>query len=407
MATLNFYLTKPKPDGTAIIRLVVLVDGARIFYPTGERIVGKHWDAKRQRLKPHGANATSMNAYLDRLEAAAKTALLEARTQGVKVDKAWLLRYVEPGRDAKLRGVLDLFDEYLELRGATRKPGTLKVYRTLRNALAAMQAHDGRVFQVRDLTLDFLERFTVFTLAGGVNNETLAKRLKMLRVFVNWLRLRDLDVPRDFDRFKLTLKTQGSDKPALTVEEFRRLRDFAFDERPNWDGQPGDRLARNRDVFVAACLTGLRYSDLAALRLDAVVDGKLKIVERKTGRTLRLELLPDVVRILERYGGALPVPSNVELNRVIKHAARLAGIDAVCVEVEFKGVERVERTLPKWRLVTAHTARRTFIALGLALGVPVQVMQRMVGHATMRQTQAYLDTTDADVEAGMSKLRGL
>lgn len=413
MSSINFYLVKPR-QGASIIQLVVLHEGVRLTHSTSERVLDKHWDGKKQRIKPAGRNATALNAYLDRLERDAHAAILEAKTNKEKLTKPLLLRHVAPERSAPPEEpqLVELFDEFLKVKQETRMQGTWKVYRTVANSLAEMQRRDGRTYRVGDLGAAWLERYTSFMLSTGVNNVTLDKRLRLLRGFAGWLRLRGLDVPPDFDRYRHGLKTQGSDKMHLTLDEFRRLRDCVPAESALWsmlernDAKPGP-VTQARDVFVAGCLTGLRFSDLSGLRQELIIDGRMRLMEQKTGRTLRLDVHPHVLEMLERYGGALPVPANATLNRYIKVAARQAGVDAPVVDVEFKGGERVERVLPKWRLVTTHTARRTFIALGLELGVPVQVMQRMVGHATLRQTQAYLDVTEADVEAAIEKLRRL
>lgn len=397
----NFYLVKPNVEG-AIIQLVVCHMGQRWRFSTGCRVPPKAWDAKRQRVKPTGPHATEVNALLERLVAEANRAHLAAAAAGRALTRQEVAAACFPGNipAAPAAPALDaLLGEFIAARSATRRPATLKTYNTLRAVLARFEVQRPAPLRPSDLTHQFLEEFTAFCLAEGVNNVTLTKRLRTLRSFVNWLRVNNHQVGADFDRYRHGLKTKGSDKPHLTPDEFRALRDFVFDEgnyvfmRPEAQGfKRWGPLTRARDVFIVGCMTGLRFSDLAAIeRQDIHADGWLRILDHKTGDAVRMPLPQPVIHILEKYDGRLPVPSNQEFNRRIKEACRLAGITAPVRRVEFKGAERVERVEEKWQAITAHTARRTFISLSLELGVSLHIVQAIVGHNNVEQTIRYTD----------------
>lgn len=58
-------------------------------------------------------------------------------------------------------------------------------------------------------------------------------------------------------------------------------------------------LARVRDVFCFQCFTSLRYSDVAKLKRSDIVDGVIKVVTKKTGDTISIELNKYSSAILE------------------------------------------------------------------------------------------------------------
>ena len=94
-----------------------------------------------------------------------------------------------------------------------------------------------------------------------------------------------------------------------------------------------------RDLFVVACWTGVRYSDLK--RFPELLEAEwrankgqcpseLAFIQDKTDDRVRVPILDPVNRILTKYNGRLPkVMSNQKMNRVIEVASRRG--NSMCV----------------------------------------------------------------------------
>jgi integrase/recombinase XerD len=165
-------------------------------------------------------------------------------------------------------------------------------------------------------------------------------------------------------------------------------------------------LVPARDVFLFCCYTGLRYSDVHQLHggnlsdLPASAGGGrvLRLTQTKTRTSVAVHLSPPAAAILDKYACAertgqgarlLPVPANQVMNRYFKRVARLAGLSRLVEVVEARGGQVLKTATPVWDLVTMHTARHTFAVQSSMRGMPLAVLQKVMGHAKITTTMIY------------------
>jgi integrase len=159
-----------------------------------------------------------------------------------------------------------------------------------------------------------------------------------------------------------------------------------------------DRLNVVRDVFVFQCYTGLAYIDAYQLKKTDIkegIDGNLWIMSerQKTNSSFNVPLLPQALKIVEKYkehplciqrGTVLPVSSNQKMNEYLKEVAVLCGFPFT---------------------LNTHMARRTFgSTVTLNNNVPINVVKELLGHASVKQTEAYTITEQATIGREMSIL---
>jgi len=157
-----------------------------------------------------------------------------------------------------------------------------------------------------------------------------------------------------------------------------------------------------RDLFVVACWTGVRYSDLK--RFPELLEAEwmankgecpseLAFIQDKTDDRVRVPILDPVNRILTKYNGRLPkVMSNQKMNRVIKEVLAHAGLTRT-VEMASSDV-RDTRPIkqPFNELVTLHTARRTFATNMWELQVlSAGELRSLTGHESEQALLLYLN----------------
>ena len=151
----------------------------------------------------------------------------------------------------------------------------------------------------------------------------------------------------------------------------------------------GSMLAAARDMFVFQAYTGMAYSDMQAFSLEKCRrdgDRWLMAGQRvKTGVTYYVRLLPQVLAIVERYGGELPKMAVQVYNRNLKKIAAATGIT---------------------KRLTSHVGRHTFATWALHEGVPIERVSKMLGHAKVTQTQRYAKVLADDVFGEFEKLGG-
>lgn len=162
----------------------------------------------------------------------------------------------------------------------------------------------------------------------------------------------------------------------LTPDELARMERTAM---------PSACLERVRDLFVFQTYTCLSYADMAAFDFRRCTDwGGRKVYtgrRGKTGQEFTFVLLTPAMRVLEKYGGVLPMLSNVKYNQYLKVVAQMSRVD---------------------KPVSSHWARHTGATILLNEGVDMETVAKVLGHSSTRVTrQVYAKLLDDTVARKM------
>jgi integrase len=82
------------------------------------------------------------------------------------------------------------------------------------------------------------------------------------------------------------------------------------------------------------------------------------------------------------------------MNQAIKSLCDSAKINQEISIQRYRGATRIDSKIPKYDLITTHTARRTFITLSLEKGIRPEVVMSITGHKDYRTFKAYIKITD-------------
>lgn len=130
------------------------------------------------------------------------------------------------------------------------------------------------------------------------------------------------------------------------------------------------RLEQVKDLFLFQCFTGLAYCDMQRLEESWVENDQLiRLNRKKSDEPVIAYMYQMAAFILNKYDKKLPVVSNQKMNAYLKEIADLCGIN---------------------KSLTTHVARHTYATtVNLNNGVTLEVVQALLGHATIKQTQHY------------------
>ena len=161
-------------------------------------------------------------------------------------------------------------------------------------------------------------------------------------------------------------------------------------ERDKIEKQPmteGTMLATVRDMFIFQCYTGMAFSDMMAFSMDKCQQDGDRLTYSaprvKTGVTFYIRLLPKALAIAQKYGGRLPQVADQTCNANLKTIANVTGIT---------------------KRLTTHVGRHTFATWMLRNGVPLEHLQKMLGHRRITQTQRYAKLLPMDVYGMFDKV---
>jgi site-specific recombinase XerD len=383
-------------NGLSAIYMRIVVNKSRSEVALKRQVAASDWSEAKGMAKPKNDELRKLNTHLEQLRGMMACHYQELQLQK-KVITAEILKNMFAGvKDTEhtLHNIVKYHNT--NMVGVLAK-GTLKNYDTTADYLEEFVQHAYRRSDIYLSELDYsfitkLEYFLRQRIPDDhqkkLENNGLMKHLerfhKIIRLAVKlgWL---------DKDPFAMfQLKFEKTQRGYLTIAELNKLENKKLTI---------ERIAYVRDLFVFSCYTGLAYIDVMELTEDNIVQGIdqnqwIKTTREKTRIPVNVPLLPQAVKIIERYrrhpkavaaGSLLPNISNQKLNSYLKELADLCDIS---------------------KTLTYHVARHTFAtAVTLSNGVPIETVSKMLGHTTIRTTQIYAKVVERKVSDDMNALR--
>lgn len=405
--SISFFLQKVYSrtgNGEGQIRLRVRWNGNTYQANSGYTIQPERWEngrCKRNAFNSRGVSASDINRQLAALEGIVedifKAFEVADTVPSLDVFKAEFAKRTGKGGSVKDCGNFEkaLLDFVVsQERTHSWVPGTVVKFGTLRRHIRSMRGE----MRMKDFNKKFYEEYITYLLRRGLKNTYIMKFWKILTWFLRWADKNGLLDDKSYLDFTPRLKTvRDKEVVYLTWDELMKVYGCEFPRGKEY-------LARVRDVFCFQCFTSLRYSDVAKLKRSDIVDGVIKVVTKKTGDTISIELNKYSSAILEKYKDEekpLPVVSNQRMNVWLKEVCYVAGIDTPVTEVYYRGSERVEETRPKYECVASHTGRRTFICNALTMGIPPSLVMEWTGHSDYKAMKPYIKIADKEKARAM------
>jgi len=217
------------------------------------------------------------------------------------------------------------------------------------------------------------------------------RNLNVLKWFLNWSTQRGYNKNMYYRDFRFPWDHSFKADPADQYLEWDELMSL-------YRAEIGEQLlCEARDVFCFMCFTGLKHAHLRLLNVSPLIQSNINSLESQGNGGLSVAFFRYAQEILARYKESgsgrrgLPEISNVDINKRIKAAGRIAGINQPVKIQIYKGYEKLLREIPKYQLFSTKVARNTFIFHALRLGFPLQVILRITGLKTFHGIRKFYD----------------
>ncbi len=392
---LTFFLkSSKKKSNDRFIYLRVTVDGLPKETSTKRKWDATRWNQKTERATGTREDAKATNFFLETLVTKINNYRTLMMAEGQTITAQRLIDFVL-GKTVSRAKVIEEFklhnSEIFALVPREYSKVTYIRYETARAHVQEFLKFKYRIddLEFRELNYEFIKDFEFYLkTVKNISNNTTLKYISNFKKIVLRAIDKEIIAVDPFKRFKG--KKEKIIKRPLTRQELSLLETHPL---------PVERLAVVRDVFVFQCYTGLAYIDVYNLMNSDIKigdDDELWIISerQKTGSSFNVPLLPQALRIIERYkdhpqclmrNTVLPVISNQRMNGYLKEIADLCGIEST---------------------LNTHKARRTFgSTVTLNNNVPIHVVKEMLGHSSVKQTEEYALTEQQAIGKEMRVLR--
>jgi integrase len=297
-------------------------------------------------------------------------------------------KYFHPAKYLKKQLTFyEFIDHFIKQVEADRTPGTLKQYRNAKNRLQQFDEYRKAETTFLNVDMTWYHAFKDYSIKQmNLQNNTIAKYLKMLKTFL-----------REAEEAGITVN------PAYRSKKFKKpsnnsttiyLSDLEIQSIYKLDLSNFEDLENTRDLFVFGCQTGLRFSDYTNIKKENIKGNILTFTTIKTYDVIYVPLDTIAIEILKKYNYQLPKgPINHKFNLNLRSIGQQAKINEKIQIVKKVGSLRTETTVPKYKLIQTHTARRSFATNCYLAGIMTQEIMKLTGHKTEKSFLRYLRIT--------------
>ena len=247
--------------------------------------------------------------------------------------------------------------------------------------------------QITDI---FWGYFIAFCQERGLRNSTIKTMCGQLRSILNWASKYNATVSPTYGDYDIH-RTKNQ-QIALTADDVSRI--AYFDIQRYYVLRRSDyrqTIERVRDMFVLSCALFQRHSDMVRINASCFDRNTFKITQQKTGNLAIVNIDKYAIepktayRILEKYNYEAPYKASIgNYNNYLHILMRDIGFNEIIRIEERKNGILVTEEVPKWKLISSHTARRTAITINVLRGYNIHDLKRCSGHTDLRIFDNYV-----------------
>lgn len=387
MPEAKFVLKEPKAKDRTLVYLFYNFNKQRLKFSTGEKVHPKFWNESKQRAKETSQfiEYPEFNQRLKNIETAINNCYRRLLNDKSFITPEILRDELKKELDeerlvTKQTNLIQWMNSEIEILKSSQKKGSIQVYNALVTHLTNFSAEKKYKLTFESINLDFYEQFRNYILnEKKLLTNTFGKHIKTLKSFLNIATEKGLNKNMIYRNRLFKAPEEKVEHIYLTLNELEVLAKKDLSDKPYLD--------RVRDVFLIGCHTGLRFSDFTQLKkenLESKSTGLVfNVITSKTKERVVIPIKPIVKEIWNKYEGILPrAISNQKMNDYLKILGKLAEINNGVIVKKSRGKEIIEEIKPKYKLISTHTARRSFATNAYLSEVPVISIMKITGHRT-------------------------
>jgi len=408
---------RQRSDGgkDAILRFRVTCGGFTKELWVGVTIDADRWSQKTQKMtgsKPdsHGQEPDDVNAMLAEYEARFHKVFKKYELDEFKPTASRLGQDLQAVVEARKQGYRDkvaypfgrVMDLFIEDNRAVWTRRTRMKYECLKkdvlgyNSRLTMDNFDEQT--LRGIVSYFItsplslvrRKAETDTVSEGMKNSTINRKIKSLRCMMRWAKDKGYLLSDCHEHFRTGLEETNRSQYYLDLEELRQLENYEIPPKKK-------RLETVRDLFLFECYTGLRFSDIENLRRSDITSNGINITMIKTKTPISVPINTHARAIIDKYadreyedGRAFPQMSNQKMNMSLKELGEMVGLDSPVHQIYLRGKKRHDLIVPKYKLLSTHFGRHTFVSISLANGVPETFLRQWTGHSSLEAMKPYV-----------------
>ncbi|MBL7105497.1 MAG: site-specific integrase [Bacteroidales bacterium] len=260
------------------------------------------------------------------------------------------------------KSFLDFYEGQIEILKDKLELNTIKAYKSQLIKLKEFR----KEILFNDIDLNFISTYEGFIIKHKKNNKnTVIKSLTYIKSILNKAVAQGIIKENPMKNY--TLGSITGDRQFLSMDELNILEKLLYTNhlKPN--------KANVLRYFLFCCYTGLRYQDIKKLRFRDIINNEyISLQMIKTKEYVNIPLISKAKDLIHRKGfdnqNVFKVLTGQPTNRYLKEIMKTAGIQ---------------------KKISFHCARHTFATVSKSLGIPYDVISKILGHTDIKTTKIY------------------
>jgi len=388
MASISFFIRNKKTTKPTSISLRVIWSQRNdLVYSTGIKIAPQNWDERNQKVRNRVEVALikdEINLRLSKIRSATEELIRDLSYRSImsKDDLKYGLDLYFKKVSVKKKA--ETFYEYVEnelIEKAKKRVAkvTWQTYLRTLELIKEFEKEDRFKISFETINIDFYYSFINFLEeTHSMSPNTIGKQIKNVKMFMNAANEEGITEFSGHRHKHFKVIKKESFQIYLNENELEALERLEYELDSVED--------RVRDLFLIGAYTGQRISDWKKLNEKNIIkNGQVscfKITQTKTKTNIVIPIHPVVQKIFDKRNGIAPKYVNdQDINEKLKNIAEKAEINELILQ---KG------NVPKYELVSSHTARRSFCTNAYKSGMDTLSIMNLSGHKTEKNFLTYI-----------------
>ena len=363
-----------RKDGTAALYMRLYQKDCPVKkIPLEIYVEPKLWDERQERLKKKHPQHQDLNLLIEQKLADINRIQVEYRLQKTHLTIDLLLD--ELNNPTSRLDFIVFYEEALAIEKEILAAGT---YRQQKSCLEKIKKYSPTL-SFANINNDWLKKFRGHLKTKEKNqNNTISTTFKNIKKYLNLAKKSGIRF--NFDPSDIKVKSFSGHRTSLTQEELDRLDSYRLAHFTN----ETHKIITTKFIF--CCLTGIRLGDFMRLSKEDIIGDYILNYNQKSDIKQKLPITDFLMEILEFPFLFENVYTPEYMNQELKAIAKVVGI--------------------KKRL-TWHVSRHTFASQYLAKGGNIEILQKILGHSSIKTTMIYSHDVQDLAREQMNKMSSI
>ncbi|HQT23995.1 MAG: hypothetical protein B7X86_14385 [Sphingobacteriales bacterium 17-39-43] len=363
---------------------------------TGVRLKEQHWDSASQLVSKNNQNFQSINKSIsDKYLKVQKAILKLQESNEFSFEKLRIELSDKPIVKVEQISFYEFSNKLIVDMMKLNQTGNGLIYQT---ALNRFIAYSNKSLKFQEIDYNLLNGFKNSLILSGVKQNTISNYFRTLKAIYNKA-IKAKVVDRSlYPFYDISIRQEKTINRAVSVKQIKNI--VSHELKIN----SSEWHARNY-FMLSFLLIGVSFTDLAYLKPENIVKGRIIFSRRKTHKRYSIKLLEETKKILSYCTTSdskylLPII----ICNVQEDSIQAKKLISQWIKTTNKYLKRIGTEIGLESPLTTYVARHTWATTAKRLGYSNELIAEAMGHEYGNRTTAiYLDSFDQDVIDEMNK----